>query len=263
MVWERLAVIQFRGVIRERTVEPFLRLFRGLRERANVKGVLFEVSSGGGEAIASMDLYLALKRLDSTKPVVATIGAMGASGAYLASLGARRIYAYPESAVGSIGVVMPHLAVKDLLRRLGVSVELLHAGRHKDAYQGVRPLDEEERAKMMAFIEEDYTLFVNLVARERKQKVDAIRSLATGEFWSGTRAKELGLVDELGDREIALQGLAQMTGVPAQRAVRLAPPRPFLERLLGGTLEHLGPGLVSRIRESVEDSVFDVGDWYR
>src|SRR5487761_932525 len=109
-MWERLAVVQFRGSIRERAVEPYLRLLRGLRDRANVKGVLFDISSGGGEAIASMDLYLALKRLDSVKPVVTTIGAMGASGAYLASLGTRRTYAYPESAVGSIGVVMPHFA---------------------------------------------------------------------------------------------------------------------------------------------------------
>ncbi len=262
-MWERLAVVQFRGTIRERSVEPYVKLLRGLRERANVKGVLFDISSGGGEAIASMDLYLALKRLDSTKPVFTSIGAMGASGAYLAALGTRRMYAYPESAVGSIGVVMPHLAVQDLLRRIGISVELLHAGRHKDAYQGLRPLDDEERTKLMAFVQEDYDLFVNLVARERKQSVEAVRALATGEFWSGHRAKELGLIDELGDREIALEGLAQMTGIPSHRAVRLAPPRPFLDRLLNGAMESMGPSLLSRLHESVEDSVLDATNWYR
>lgn len=262
-MWERLAVIQFRGAIRERSVDPYLRLLRGLRERANVKGVLFDISSGGGEAIASMDLYLALKRLDSTKPVVTSIGSMGASGAYLAALGTRRIFAYPESAVGSIGVIMPHLAVQDLLRRIGISVELLHVGRHKDAYQGLRPLDDEERAKLMAFVQEDYDLFVNLVARERKQPLDTVRELATGEFWSGHRAKELGLVDELGDREIALEALSQLTGVPSHRAIKLAPPRPFLERVLSGSMESLGPGLFQRMREGIEDSVLDPTNWYR
>lgn len=262
-MWERIALVQFRGTIRERSVEPYLRLLRGVRDRVNIKGLLFDISSGGGEAIASMDLYLALKRLDSVKPVFTTIGAMGASGAYLAALGTRKIFAYPESAVGSIGVVLPHLAVQDLLRRLGVSVELLHAGRHKDAYQGLRPLSEEERTKLMTFVQEDYDLFVNLVARERKQSVDQVKALATGEFWSGQKAKQLGLIDEVGDREMALEALSKLTNVPLEKAIRLSPPRPFLERVLSGSMERIGPGLMARLRESVEDSFWETTGWYR
>ncbi len=262
-MFEKLGVVQFRGTIRERSVEPFVRLLRALRERPGVKGVLFDISSGGGESIASMDLYLAVKRLDQVKPVFASIGAMGASGAYLAALGARRIFAYPESAVGSIGVVLPHLAVHDLLRRLGISVELLHEGRHKDAYQGLRPLSDEERGKLQAVLHEDYELFVNVVAKERKRPIEEIRPLATGEFWTGQRAQALGLVDEMGDREMALQALAQTTGVAAHRAVRFAPPRPLFERILSGGMESIGPGLIGRLRESVEDSVWDASAWYR
>ena len=262
-MFERLGVIQFRGTIRERSVEPYVRMLRALRDRPTVKGVLLDIASGGGESIASMDFYLAVKRLDSVKPVVASIGSMGASGAYMAALGARKIYAYPESAVGSIGVIMPHLAVQDLLRRLGVSVELLHEGRHKDAFQGIRPLEEEERAKLRAVIHEDYELFVNLVAQARKKPVDEIRDLATGEFWTGNRACELGLIDELGDRELALEALAQMTGVPAHRAVRFSPPQPFLQRMLSGSMDTVGPGFLGRLRESIEDSVLDPFGWHR
>ncbi len=262
-MFERLGVIQFRGTIRERSVEPYVRMLRALRDRPTVKGVLLDIASGGGESIASMDFYLAVKRLDSVKPVVASIGSMGASGAYMAALGARKIYAYPESAVGSIGVIMPHLAVQDLLRRLGVSVELLHEGRHKDAFQGIRPLEEEERAKLRAVIHEDYELFVNLVAQARKKPVDEIRGLATGEFWTGNRARELGLIDELGDRELALEALAQMTGVPAHRAVRFSPPQPFLQRMLSGSMDTVGPGFLGRLRESIEDSVLDPFGWHR
>ncbi len=207
---ERLAHVTFRGTIRERSVDPYLRLLRGLRERRRVKGVLLDISSGGGEAIASLDFYLALKRLDAVKPVVASIGSLGASGAYMAALGARRIFAYPESAVGSIGVIFPHLAVRDLLRRLGISVELLHVGVHKDAYQGYRPLTEEERAKLQAVAQESYDGFVGLVARERKRPLEEIRALATGEFWSGTRSLQLGLVDALGDHESALEELSRI-----------------------------------------------------
>lgn len=254
---ERLAHVSFRGSIRERSVEPFVRMLKALRVRSRIRGVLLDISSGGGESIASMDFYLAVKRLDAVKPVYASIGAIGASGAYLAALGARRIFAYPESNVGSIGVVFPHFAVRDLLRKLGISVDLLHAGDHKDAYQGYRPLTEVERTKLLAVVRDNYDVFVGVVAQERKKSVEAIRALATGEFWSGRKALELGLVDALGDREMALEELAHATGVPSRKTLRLAPPRPFLDRMLSGGANSIVGGMSDRIRDAVEDSVLD------
>ncbi len=256
---ERLAHVTFRGSIRERSAEPFVRLLKALRGRSRIRGVLLDISSGGGESIASMDLYLAVKRLDAIKPVYASIGAIGASGAYLAALGARRIFAYPESEVGSIGVVFPHFAVRDLLRKLGISVDLLHVGEHKDAYQGYRPLTEVERAKILAVARDNYDVFVGVVAQERHQTVEAVRALATGEFWSGRRALELGLVDALGDRELALEELARATGVPSRKTLRLAPPRPFLDRLLAGGASSIAGGMSERLRDAIEESVLDAG----
>jgi protease IV len=256
---EQLAYVAFRGLIRERTVEPYLRILRSLRERRRVKGVLLDISSGGGEAIASTDFFLGVKRLDSAKPVVASIGAIGASGAYMAALGARKIYAYPESAVGSIGVIFPQFAARDLLRRLGISVELLHVGEHKDAYQGYRPLTETERAKLQAVAQESYDTFVALVARERKRPVEEIRNLATGEFWSGFRSMQLGLVDAVGDHEMALEELARLTGVSVRKTIRVAPPRSFLERMFGGGVGAMASGLADRMHESFEDALVDGG----
>jgi protease IV len=260
---ERLAHVAFRGTIRERTVEPYLRLLRALRSRRRVRGVLLDISSGGGESVASTDFYLAVKRLDAVKPVVASIGSLGASGAYMAALGARRVYAYPDSGVGSIGVIFPHFAARDLLRRLGISVDLLHVGAHKDAYQGYRPLTEEERAKLLAVAQQSYDQFVALVARERHRPVEEIRALATGEFWSGQRALELGLVDAIGDRDAALEELARGTGVPVSKTIRLAPPRPFLERILSGGASAIAGGLASRAHDAVEDALLDVGGFLR
>lgn len=254
-----LAHVQFRGTIRERTVEPYRRLLRALREKRRVRGVLLDISSGGGESIASTDLFLAVKRLDQVKPVVASIGAVGASGAYMAALGARRIFAYPDSTVGSIGVVHPHLAVGGLLGKLGIDVDLVHQGRHKDAYQGLRALTDEERAKLQAVVDDNYRSFVGLVAQERHRPYDDIASLATGEFWSGRRALELGLVDALGDRENALEALAGLTGVPAGRTVGVAPPRPFFDRLFSGSMGLLSDHLSQRLQESVEDRLW--GGW--
>jgi protease-4 len=254
---EILAEVAFRGTIRERSVEPYLRLLKTLRYKRRVKGVLLDLSSGGGEAIASMDFYLAVKRLNEVKPVFASIGSMGASGAYMTALGARKIFAYPESDVGSIGVISAHFALRDLLRRLGVSVELLHEGAHKDAYQGYRPLTDVERAKLQAIAKEGYDVFVRLVAAERKKTVEEILPLATGEFWTGSQALKLGLIDGLADREAALEELAQLTGVSSRRAVRISPPRPLLDRLFSGSAASLGSGLVSRFQDLVEDAILE------
>ena len=256
---EILAQVQFRGMIRDRSVEPYVRLLKGLRSRNRVQGVVLDISSGGGEVVASTDFFLAVKRLDQVKPVYASIGSIGASGAYLAALGARRVFAYPESEVGSIGVVFAHLALRDLARRLGVSIELVHEGVHKDAYQGYRPLRDEERAKLQAITHESYEQFVALVARERKRPVEEIRALATGEFWTGTQALQLGLVDALADREVVLEELARLTGVPSRKTVRLAPPRALLDRILMGGSNDVGGGVLGRVHDAIEDAVFDLG----
>jgi len=200
-----------------------------------------------------------VKRLDQVTPVYASIGAVGASGAYLAALGARRVFAYPESQVGSIGVVYPHVAVRDLLRRLGVSVDLLHVGEHKDAFQGYRPLTEEERAKVEAVARDTFDLFVARVAEARHRPLEEVRSWATGEFWSGRRAAELGLVDGLADVEEALGRLSEAVGVPVRRTVRVVPPRPFLERLLTGNRNGVPGGGYFGIRDLLEDALWELG----
>jgi len=255
---ELLVQVPFRGTIRERSVEPYVRLLRGLRSRRRVKGVLFDISSGGGEVVASADLALAVRRLNAVKPVFASIGALGASGGFLAALGARKVYAYPESIVGSIGVVYPHIAAADLLRRLGISVELLHVGEHKDASLGYRALTDVERGKVLAVAQEDYDGFVRSVATARRKTEEEVRALATGEVWSGARAQALGLIDALGDREDALEDLARTVGVVSRRTVIATPPRPFLMRFLGGE-SRFSASLSDRLTEALQDALLDLG----
>lgn len=260
---ELLAHVVYRGPIRERTVEPFVRLFERIGRKRRIKGVLLDVSSGGGEVVPSKDLYLAVRRLDATTPVVASIGGVGASGAYLAALGARKVYAYPESIVGSIGVVYPHVAVRDLLRRLGIAVDLVHAGVHKDAFQGYRPLTEEERGLVQALADEDHARFIEAVAAARHRSVEEIRPLATGEVWSGSRAAALGLVDALGDRQAALEELGRLTGVSTRRTVRIEPPRSFFERLVASGSSTIATAVTNGLRASFEEGLGDVAPWLR
>ena len=261
MVGPLLAQLKVRGALRERSVEPLLRRLEEVRRRAKFRGLLVDISSGGGEVVASQDLYLGIKRVAAVKPVVASVGSLAASGAYLAALGAHRIFAYEESEVGSIGVVMPHVAVQGLLERLGVQVELLHQGRHKDAYQGLRPLTEEEREKLGRVTDVIYQSFIDTVARERRMAREKVVPLATGEFWTGRQALALGLVDALGDREAAWEELARSTGISPRRRVELSPPRPLLERILGGPLASLGRGVGEGLGISLGERISEL--WMR
>jgi protease-4 len=255
MVGPILAHVKFRGMIRERSVEPYIPVFEAIRDRRKIRGLLLDVSSGGGDSVASEDLYLAVKRVAQVKPVVATIGSIAASGGYMAVVGAHKVFAHEDSDVGSIGVFIPHIAAQGLLDKVGVKVELLHYGRHKDAYQGLRELTEEERTKIMKVAEVGYDSFVNLVARERKKTREAMLALATGEYWSGRQALGLGLVDALGDRVIALEELSRMTGVPSRKTLVVAPHRPFMERLFSGPFNLVGQSLANSFYTSLEESL--------
>ncbi len=257
MVGRVLAQVRFRGTIRERSVEPYLGLLEQVRLRKKFAGLLFDISSGGGDAVASSDLYRAVKRVAAVKPVVATIGSMAASGGYMAVLGARKVFAHDESDVGSIGIFIPHISVATLLSRLGVEVELLHLGKHKDAYQGLRPLTEEERSKIMAVAQVGYDSFIELVARERKAPVARIRELATGEFWSGRQALGLGLIDALGDGEDAREELSRMTGVPSGKTVLVTPRVPFLPRWLFGLGQGVAASTQLALTDVLEDAVLE------
>ena len=228
----RVAVLRLYGPIMGagRTAD-WIDLARHLRESPRVPAVVVDIDSPGGSASASDDLFLALERLAAVKPVVAAIRGTGASGAYLAAVAAQRIVANPTAIVGSIGVIAAGPRVPRLLDRIGVSVSEHTAGTLKGMNKPWRNETENEAAKEQELVDALYAAFVARVAAGRKLDEDRVRELATGEVWLGNRAVELGLVDEVGDIERAIEIAADLAGVPAKSApVRLR--RPFLGRLI-------------------------------
>jgi protease-4 len=162
-------------------------------------------------------------------------------------MAARRIVAQPHAVVGSIGVISAGPRLPRLLDRLGVSVSENRAGRLKGMGVPWREETDEERAKEQAIVDAFYAAFVGRVAKSRRLTEDRVRELATGEIWLGEEAKELGLVDEIGDLERAVELAAEAAGVPARSApVRLR--RPMLERLAG----RFGVGLAEAIVDEIE-----------
>ncbi|HEY5112508.1 MAG TPA: signal peptide peptidase SppA [Coriobacteriia bacterium] len=243
-----VAILRLYGPIADgaRTAD-WIELVRRLRESRRVPAVVLDIDSPGGSATASDGMFLALERLAAKKPLVAAIRGTGASGSYLAAMAARTVVAQPHAIVGSIGVISAGPRLPRLLDRLGISVTENRAGRLKGMGAPWRDETDEERAKEQAIVDAFYAAFVGRVARGRRLTEEKVRELATGEVWLGEEARELGLVDEIGDLERAVELAADAAGVPARSApVRLR--RPLLERLAG----RVGASLASALTDEIE-----------
>jgi protease-4 len=243
----RVEIIRLNGPIAGsgRTLE-LIELAKRLRESPRVPAVVLDVDSPGGSATASDELFIAFERLAAAKPLVASIRGTGASGAYLAAVAARRILANPNAIVGSIGVISAGPRLPRLLERLGITVAETRAGRLKGMGAPWREETDEERAKEQEVVDAIYGAFVGRVAKGRGMTVERVRELATGEIWLGERALELGLVDEIGDLERAVEVAAAFAGVPAKSApVRV--PRSFMGRLIERFTSRMASGVADEI----------------
>ena len=214
--------------------------------------VVLDIDSPGGSATASDELLIAFRRLAAVKPVVASIRGVGASGAYLAAMAAHRLLANPNAVVGSIGVISAGPRVPRLLDRLGVEVSETKAGRLKGMGAPWRTDSDEERAKEQAIVDAFYDEFVRTLAEGRRMTDARARELATGEIWLGRQALELGLVDEIGDLERAVEVAAAMAGVPAKSApVRVR--RPLFSRLVGRFTASLAAAVANEVEARLDD----------
>jgi protease-4 len=249
----RIAVMRLYGPIggAGRTAD-WIELARHLRESRRVPAVVVDIDSGGGAAAASDDLFLALERLAGKKPVVAAIRGTGASGAYLAAMAAQRVVANPNAIVGSIGVISAGPRAPALLERVGVSVSEHRAGRLKGMGAPWRDPSDEEAAKEQALVDAIYDAFVTRVAQARRLPVETVRELATGEVWLGTEAERLGLVDEVGDLERAIEIAADIADVPAKASV-VRMRRPLIGRLLDRFASRLATAMADEIEARLTD----------
>jgi protease-4 len=200
-----------------------------------VKAIVLRIDSPGGEVEASQEILLQIERAKETKPVVVSMGSMAASGGYYISTAADKIVALPTTETGSIGVISYQMNVEGLLDKLGIDVEVFKGGKYKDMFEGFRELTPEEEAIMQATVDEFYNQFVGVVAQGRGLSTEDVRNLATGQLYSGTEARELGLIDELGDLDTAINLAAQLAGVETARVEYYQQPG-LISRILSGLL---------------------------
>jgi len=199
-----------------------------------VKAVVMRIDSGGGSAQASELIWRAVAELKARKPVIVSMSDVAASGGYYIAAGATKIFALPDTLTGSIGVVGGKLAPQGALTKLGVNVFPMGRGKHATINASLAPWSDDERRTIQATMETVYRVFVGRVAEGRHKTPAQIQAIAQGRVWTGSKAKELGLVDELGGLDAALDAARGLAKVDAATPLEIYPPSPTLRDVVVG-----------------------------
>jgi protease-4 len=211
-----------------------LKLIRQIGD-SKAAAVVLSVDSPGGTTTGSEMLYDELRRLDAKKPVVAVVGTMAASGAYIAALGAERIFSEGNSIVGSIGVLVEFPNFSGLLDRIGVKVESIKSSPLKAAPNGLEPTSDAARAAMAALIADSFDWFKGLVRDRRHLSDEELAKVDDGRVFTGRQGIPLKLVDAIGGEREAIAWLESEKGVAKALPVEdwKPQPKPLAFGLLG------------------------------
>ena len=185
-------------------------IMKQIREAAaddSVKALVLRIDSGGGSATAAEEVGRELLRFkeQTKKPIVTTMGNTGASAAYwIAACASDKIYANATTLTGSIGVYMPYMNTEELFKKIGITSDKIKSGPYKDILTNDRPMTPEEKEILQNIVDEIYDQFVYTVSAGRRMETSKVRAIADGRIYTGRQAKNIGLVDELGDYYDAL-----------------------------------------------------------
>ncbi|MCL4133481.1 UNVERIFIED_CONTAM: hypothetical protein GTU68_009398 [Idotea baltica] len=206
------------GKVSEIGGERYLKAIRKIQKDKEVKAVVLRVNSGGGSAFASDVIWHEIEELQSKNiPVVVSMGDYAASGGYYIACGSDRIFAEPTTITGSIGVFGITLDMQKFYNnKLGITYDGVKTAPFADIPTSVflsRSINDEEKSIVQGFVEDIYDDFLEKVAEGRSKTVEQIHEIAQGRVWSGVKALEIGLVDELGGLEDAIAEAAKMAEV--------------------------------------------------
>lgn len=190
------------------------------RDDESIKAVILRINSPGGSAAASQEVGEELQKLRAAgKIVVTSMGDITASGGYWLAALTDKVYANPATITGSIGVYMPYTNLEELYKKLGIRQEKIKSGPHKDIMSPERSMTAAERAIIQVMVDDMYEQFLDVVATGRNLDRNKVRELADGRVYTGRQAKELGLIDELGNMYDAIDAAAQLTGIQGKPVI--------------------------------------------
>ncbi len=242
---EKVAVVEIRGIIAN--AQPTIENLTEFSEDDSVKAVVLRIESPGGGVAPSQELYMEVRRTAERKPVVASMGSVAASGGYYVAAAAQKIYANPGTITGSIGVILQFTNFEELFKKIGFRMETVKSGTYKDVGNPSRKMTPEERAYLQEMIGNVHQQFVRDVAQGRHMQVEQVQGVADGRIFTGEQAKELGLVDELGNLKDAIAAAGKMGAIEGEPKVVY--PEKKKRSVLDYLLNRLSENLVYHLQE--------------
>ncbi len=234
---DHVARLKVEGIILDDTWRD--KALAELAENDRVKALLIRIDSPGGTVVGGEALYKSILAVSKKKPVVAVLGGTAASAAYMAALGAERIFTREATVTGSIGVLMQTADITGLLKTLGVKPEIIKSRPLKAQPNPLEPMTTEAREAVRSVILDMYALFVDLVSERRDMSRDRVLTLADGRIYSGRQAVANGLVDAIGDEGAARTWLEKTYKIDASlplEDVDISHDKEIWRDFIGGTL---------------------------
>ncbi|MBE71628.1 MAG: signal peptide peptidase SppA [Thalassospira sp.] len=213
----RIVEVTIEGVITE---DPYLLdALSAIEEDSDVVGVIVHINSPGGTMVGGETLFEALRRIGETRPIVAEMGTVAASGGYMTAIAADHIIARRGTITGSIGVIFQSMNFNGTLEKLGVEPLTVKSGPLKAAPNPFEPVDDVAKSAMQGLISDMFDVFVEMVATRRDMTVETVTTLADGRVYTGQQAVANGLIDEIGGRREALRWLEEEAGITTDAQV--------------------------------------------
>ncbi|MBS3917332.1 MAG: signal peptide peptidase SppA [Deltaproteobacteria bacterium] len=235
---DKIAVIEVRGLITQS--QGVIEELHRYTEDEGVKAIILRIDSPGGGVGPSQEIYREVLKIKSNqkKKVITSMGSVAASGGYYIASASDLIVANPGTITGSIGVLMEFTNIEELFKKIGVKGVVLKSGEHKDIGSPFREMTPEEKKLMQSVIDNVHQQFIQAVAEGRKMDRLKVAQVADGRILTGEQAKQLGLVDQLGNLQDAIDTAAKLVGIEGKPLV-LYPKRKFslLELLIEGVTE--------------------------
>jgi protease-4 len=216
-IGDKIALINVEGAIL--TSKDTIDELKEYAEDDSVKAIVMRVDSPGGAVVPSQEIYEEVKKAAARKKVVVSMGSVAASGGYYISAPASRIMANPATITGSIGVIMEIPNFKGLMEKLGVKSEVITSGKHKDMASVFRGIGDGEREILQNVMNDIHEQFIKDVADGRHMPLEKVRELADARIFTGRQAREVGLVDAIGNLQDAIDEAAKLANIKGKPSI--------------------------------------------
>jgi len=236
---EKVGIIEITGIITDS--KNVIHNLKRFREDNSIKAIVLRIDSPGGGVGPAQEIFREIRKTVGVKKIVASMGAVAASGGYYIAAGTDGIVANPGTITGSIGVIIRFANFEDLLSKIGLTPVVVKSGEYKDTGSPVRKMTKEERKILQNFVNQIHKQFIIAVAEGRNMDQSKVEPLADGRIFTGEEAKNLGLIDRIGNLEDAVEWAGRMAGIEGKISAVYARKKklPFLKYIIDSTLKDL------------------------